>query len=306
MPTSPDRWKRIKAHFTHRLVTDGVPAMRHRNGEYALWQRRFCEHTIRNESDFERHVDYVHFNPSATTLELNRAATAHFMKWLIVAIAVLGASYAAYTIAYPTYSYRWRITIEVETSSGTRTGSSVLETTTIQYPAWLTLGANSSNTSVRGEAVFVDLGNGRNLVALLALGPRAEDGSASSFAPRSFFTIQEGNPAYVKWSKELSTMTGRRPYAGDKRPTLVTFANPNDPASVREVPFDDPQSVLGPDVRSVRAWIDLTRDPVTKGLEAKLPWIGKFESANVAWFIVREGKYGTSSAPLQVFKRRGE
>ena len=57
------RWKRIKAYFTHRLVAAGVPVKRHRNGEYALWQRRFWEHTIRNEIDFERHVDYVHFNP---------------------------------------------------------------------------------------------------------------------------------------------------------------------------------------------------------------------------------------------------
>jgi putative transposase len=57
------RWKRIKAYFTHRLAAAGVPVTRHRNGEYALWQRRFREHTIRNEIDFERHVDYVHFNP---------------------------------------------------------------------------------------------------------------------------------------------------------------------------------------------------------------------------------------------------
>jgi len=57
------RWRRIKAYFTHRLVAAGVPVERHRNGEYALWQRRFWEHTIRNETDFERHVDYVHFNP---------------------------------------------------------------------------------------------------------------------------------------------------------------------------------------------------------------------------------------------------
>jgi putative transposase len=57
------RWKRIKAYFTHRLVAAGVPVERRRNGEYALWQRRFWEHTIRNEIDFERHVDYVHFNP---------------------------------------------------------------------------------------------------------------------------------------------------------------------------------------------------------------------------------------------------
>jgi putative transposase len=57
------RWRRIKAYFTHRLVAAGVPVKRPRNGEYALWQRRFWEHTIRNEIDFERHVDYVHFNP---------------------------------------------------------------------------------------------------------------------------------------------------------------------------------------------------------------------------------------------------
>jgi putative transposase len=57
------RWKRIKAYFTHRLVVAGASVERHRNGEYAVWQRRFWEHTIRNEADFERHIDYVHFNP---------------------------------------------------------------------------------------------------------------------------------------------------------------------------------------------------------------------------------------------------
>jgi putative transposase len=57
------RWKRIKANFTHRLVAAGVPVERHHNGEYALRQQRFWEHTIRNEIDFARHVDYVHFNP---------------------------------------------------------------------------------------------------------------------------------------------------------------------------------------------------------------------------------------------------
>ena len=34
------RWKRIKAHFTHRLVAPGVPVKQHRKGEYALGQRR--------------------------------------------------------------------------------------------------------------------------------------------------------------------------------------------------------------------------------------------------------------------------
>jgi hypothetical protein len=223
------------------------------------------------------------------------------MKWLVILIASLSASYVAYTIAYPTFSYRYRITIEVETSEGTKTGSSVLETTTIQYPAWITLGANSDHTTVRGEAIFVDLGGGRNLIALLALGPHAEDGRTTLFAPRAFFDVREGSPRDVTWSKDLSTMTGRRPYAGDKPPTLVTFADLNDPATVREIPFDNPQSVFGPDVRSVRAWIDLTNDPVTTSLEARLPWIGRFESARIARRIVNGERPGTAT-PLEMFR----
>jgi putative transposase len=53
----------IKRRFTDALAHAGVPVPRHPNGEQALWQRRFWEHTIRDERDFERHVDYIHFNP---------------------------------------------------------------------------------------------------------------------------------------------------------------------------------------------------------------------------------------------------
>ena len=35
--------------------------LKHR--ESTIWQRRFWEHQIRNEDDFDRHVDYIHFNP---------------------------------------------------------------------------------------------------------------------------------------------------------------------------------------------------------------------------------------------------
>jgi putative transposase len=57
------RWRRIKSAFSRRVVAEGVPAKRNRRGEYALWQRRFWEHTVRDETDFARHVDYIHYNP---------------------------------------------------------------------------------------------------------------------------------------------------------------------------------------------------------------------------------------------------
>ncbi|PQA85573.1 REP-associated tyrosine transposase [Hyphococcus luteus] len=55
------RIRLIKAGFTRRLPagekSDG------RKGERGVFQSRFWEHLIRDESDFDRHVDYVHFNP---------------------------------------------------------------------------------------------------------------------------------------------------------------------------------------------------------------------------------------------------
>ena len=56
------RWRRVKSLFS-RQVSERIPLERDGRGEYLLWQRRFWQHTIRDESDFERHVDYVHFNP---------------------------------------------------------------------------------------------------------------------------------------------------------------------------------------------------------------------------------------------------
>ena len=32
-------------------------------GEREVWQRRYWEHVIRNEEDFQAHVDYIHINP---------------------------------------------------------------------------------------------------------------------------------------------------------------------------------------------------------------------------------------------------
>ena len=59
----PTRWRAIKSQFTRRIRTQGVPLQANSKGEYALWQRRYWEHTIRDEDDLQRHMDYIHYNP---------------------------------------------------------------------------------------------------------------------------------------------------------------------------------------------------------------------------------------------------
>ncbi len=60
------RWKQIKGSFSRsyggsnsRKITESMQ----KKGEKGIWQRRFWEHLIRNQEDFNRHCDYIHYNP---------------------------------------------------------------------------------------------------------------------------------------------------------------------------------------------------------------------------------------------------
>ncbi|MEM8732985.1 MAG: transposase [Planctomycetota bacterium] len=62
------RIQKVKSQFTASWLESGgwegnVSASRRSKGERGVWQRRFWEHTVRDEQDLERCVDYVHWNP---------------------------------------------------------------------------------------------------------------------------------------------------------------------------------------------------------------------------------------------------
>lgn len=62
------RWGWLKKEFTKRYLNEGgleqkTSHSRKKNRRRGVWQRRFWEHTIEDEDDFEAHFDYVHFNP---------------------------------------------------------------------------------------------------------------------------------------------------------------------------------------------------------------------------------------------------
>ncbi len=58
------RWRLIKILFSKGLPPDEYrSAVRLHRKERGIWQRRYWEHLIRDQRDFEHHMDYVHFNP---------------------------------------------------------------------------------------------------------------------------------------------------------------------------------------------------------------------------------------------------
>ncbi len=64
----PLRWMRIKEEFTKRWLAAGgdeLPqsASRIQHRQRGVWQKRYWEHTVRDEIDLKRCVDYIHWNP---------------------------------------------------------------------------------------------------------------------------------------------------------------------------------------------------------------------------------------------------
>ena len=58
------RWRLIKSGFSRGLPkTERRSDVRKAAGERGIWQRHYWEHLIRDDADYQWHVDYVHFNP---------------------------------------------------------------------------------------------------------------------------------------------------------------------------------------------------------------------------------------------------
>jgi putative transposase len=64
--TYSERLRWIKREFTRQWLATGGMEQSHTVSDQrrrGVWQRRFWEHTIRDEADLENHFDYIHYNP---------------------------------------------------------------------------------------------------------------------------------------------------------------------------------------------------------------------------------------------------
>ena len=127
-------------------------------------------------------------------------------------------------------------------------------------------------SALRGEAVFVDLGQGRNVIALLGGGSVGSDNSTMYRLPVVAFGLEKRS-----WKEQQAELSG--PLTGKSAdvpnhaiPTLVTFADLGDPETARVIEPSDLGRAFGPGVHFHRAWIELTKDKITTGIDKKLRW----------------------------------
>jgi hypothetical protein len=117
--------------------------------------------------------------------------------------------------------------------------------------------------------VYVDLGEGRNVTALLASGPNATNVDYPAHVIPAHFNLSYDDKDLRKYSR----LTGRwKLEAGlsgaSGLPTFLTFINPNDPKSAYTLSPGEFGQAFGAKVHLKNVWIEMTTDPVTSGLRA--------------------------------------
>ena len=172
-----------------------------------------------------------------------------FGKIVGVIALLIGGGYVWWQSTYPTYVYRYRITLEVEVDGAIKTGSSVIEVTRRWDPV---PGRPISHysTAAKGEAVYVDLGRAGNLFLLLTDESRK---NPQQLGAQAFHFDPIDTPDPIEQRRRAEALTAKRATAElqpNQLPLLVTFADLNDPKTAR---------VVGPG--GVRAGVRYRRAP---------------------------------------------
>jgi hypothetical protein len=196
---------------------------------------------------------------------------------------------------YP--DYRYRLTLEVDTPEGVKTGSSVIEVSTAMSGDNAIPSPNTLSTRVRGEAVTVDLGKRGVMFALLRTEHSVDwaAGVLGSSAKRVTFEevhdeIERTNrdPSFDISMQRTLALKGKydvqRYYdennhtPGAKHPPsyypiMVTFTDMADPKSVTKLDPDNLAARFGKGVELKRMTVERTDDEVTSGIEKRLGWL---------------------------------
>jgi hypothetical protein len=196
-------------------------------------------------------------------------------KW-VGPIALLAALVIGDQIRINRPGHKYRLAIEVETSAGVKSAAGVMSVHPDRGYS------RSGSTITKGDAVVVDLGDGKNLIALLA----HVDDKGLELDGVNYLALRAFNAAGRKTTfNEMNRISGTAPVTGALVPVLAAFTDINDPAPMRVVEPDDLEATYGKGFRLRGVTVEavpngfwpldfggLLGEPVTRGIEAKLPW----------------------------------
>lgn len=224
---------------------------------------------------------------------------------LVASLALVAAGSAIYADK----RLRYRLTLEVDTPDGVRSGASVIEVTIERnVPFW---GDNGIHYHVRGEAPAVELPDGQLLLALLkdAMNVSLPELAALHGTTVPPLSRRYQYPAGSGWGE----LKRRRPVIDVNLadaygnlalhfPDLVVV-DPSKPLSIRAVDPLASENVLGPGLSLRRMLVSIVDAPVDYSLERRLPWLEQV-SPRLDEQASRTGKLYHALTPSRFLARR--
>ncbi|MBU6379492.1 MAG: hypothetical protein KJS95_13310 [Gammaproteobacteria bacterium] len=184
---------------------------------------------------------------------------------LILAVCSVLAVVAWY-LMLPWATVRCRLIIEAEAAGRPLTGSGVIEVRYQKQPTWLS--GRYSSSRAHGQSVWIDVPGEGPIFALTMSEKRF---SAYDFLPRAAFAVSDLDS--LGKFLQLSRLSGRRELPLENWPMFVRFQNLRDPTSVEGIDPDELAVGASPvtAARVTKIWVEITRDPITTGIDEKLP-----------------------------------
>ena len=233
------------------------------------------------------------------------------MKW-VVPVLLLGAIYIADQIRINRPDHKYRLTVEVDTPDGVRSASGILSVRPNRNYGGS--GTGSSVPQAKGDALLLELGEGRNLVVLMAYGEDGANFEDASFLPTRVLGATDRRISF----RDMKTLSGRPAVnvPDAQRPVLMSLPDLNDPKSARRVKASDLEAAFGKDYRLRRFMLEIVAngywpidfggslgEPVTRGVTTKLPWLNT--SGGAATALQAAGlKTAEDFAPEAAFTRK--
>jgi hypothetical protein len=215
---------------------------------------------------------------------------------LVLSLPLLGIVYYQYN--YPTCTFRYKLTAEVMTPDGLKTGSSVIKVSYSHNADWG--GGKSADLHMTGEAVYVDLGQGKNLFVTLKSQESGREvslnrnyapfkGALDGFAlPLKVFGLRWnfGQERDLCAASRLIPLGTRFDVTFENLPTLVTFNSLDDPYSVSVIQPDQ-LALLGQGMTLKRVTVAKSEEQIFNIIDGVLPWLQSKRPKNgsVIWDI---------------------
>lgn len=187
------------------------------------------------------------------------------------------------SLAFPTVTINYRLTLEAVTPDGPKTGSGVIQ---VSYGSEFNVngGGRKGVMLVTGEAVPIDLGNEKILFVTLtrrSSGRENGDPATLSYAQDAvWLPIRVFNFDW-RWGEEYNLAKqanaakaiGPKEFPFQALPTIVTFKDLKNPLSVELVQPDTVEATFGQGYKLTKATIQLTDDSPTYTIERYLVWL---------------------------------